>query len=552
MKKFVLPFVVVSAVFVVSPVFASKLVTPDVPLDSVYYRQLDKMEAMGFITDMSGATKPYSRYQVAKMLAKVNPKGMQPYLKKYYDGLCDEFSDEIAYIIVHEPFVKKQVFSKKNREKHHQEYYAHKNNYLVSEKVKLALPKHFPSNVGMRSAKVEFSNQSMDQAAYAYRRTNANYQPLHGNDNGNRYGDGFNAVGKFTLSGSISEQVALSLTPRVSWDKDNHAKFRLDEGYARTHLGMWGITAGKQALNWSSSFGSSGVSISNNAKPQTMVRLGLLEPFEFKDTWLRKLGKIDFQFFASKLEHNRRSKYGIWKHTTKTSSETNDAHLWGMRVEFTPNDTFTLGLERISQMKKFGKNYFFIRNDGIDKGNDFGNDQNGIDFRWKMPGVQLYGGIYGEDGTTDIWTMFMSNKFKKAGIYFPQLSKNGSLDLRLEYNENSSAWYSHSTPFGNGWSYHENIMGDPMGGEAKKVTVEINKYLNNGDRLGLTYMGTKWDKEQKNAPDFKEYQINYSHILKEHLHLDAALGLADINNANYEKGKKDKAKYVALGLRWEF
>lgn len=555
MKKLLLTAAAGLLLLVPGQALASPLVTSDVPLTSKHYQYIEKLEAMGFITDMPSNTKPYSRLAVARMLAKVNPEGMQPYLRVYYDELVDNLSDEIAYIIVHEPLSNTQLIDKKHKkkaEKFHQEYYADKYNTWVADKVKVAGSKHFPSNVKLRKIKLELSGQQMDRKDYTYRRTDASYQPLHGQNQGYRYGEGFNAVGSVEISGSLNNDLALNVTPRFSFNKDDKGKASLQEGYMRTHLGNLSLTAGKQALNWGAPSRNPGFSISDNGPSHTYVKLGLLEPLSIDEGALRFLGKVDFHLFWSKLENNRTKRYAKLHPLAKKNMEYDQGNLIGMRMEITPNDTFTLGLQRVGMVSKFGKNWLWTTNDGVTQDNkDFGNDQAGIDWRWKFPGVQFYGAIYGEDGTFDIGSGFLSNKAQYYGLYFPQLAKDGSWDLRLEHKKTSNAWYTHGGCFENGWSYHGDIMGDPMGNRANRQDVELNNYLKNGDILSFRFMNMATDRLQENNQQIREYQIAYSHKLSQAMHLDTSLGFADIKNPENTKGKNEKSKYMALGLRWE-
>lgn len=590
-----------------------KLVTPDVPLTSSYYGYIDKMEGMGFITDMPSSTRPYSRLEMARLVAKVNPEGMQPYMRVWYDELCDALSDEIAYLIVHRPLVQEYKLAKAPHQKtktirlnrksakranngvanannsvaianggqvaynnagntanannsvgnansmtidpqHVQRYYADKYNWLVAEKVKLAGPKHFPSNVALRSASVELSYEQQDQRDYKYKKMNASYQPLHGDNSGYRYGEGANLVGELNVSGSLSNDVAMSVTPRFSWDKDQKGDASLREGYVRTHLGVWSLTVGKQQINWASHLGSAGQSVSSNASAQNMVRLGFLEPQETKDWgFLKLLGKIDFHAFCALQEGNRREQYLKWHPTGNPEDETNHLKFMGARLEIQPTDTFTIGLERMTHMKKFGKNWLMMKNDGIDEeGNDYGNDQNGVDWRWKLPGVQFYGAWHGEDGDREVTDLFTTGRSRRYGLYFPQLAKDGSWDLQVErtWNYGEVYWYQHGRPDGNGWEYGYDIMGDSMGGDADKYRAIINHYRRNGDILRFTYQNTTWDKEDKASPNFKEFKVGYEHKLRENLHLGATVGYARIKNANYSSGRNESAKYVALRLNW--
>ena len=97
------------------------------------------------------------------------------------------------------------------------------------------------NNVKLRGASVDLSYLQQDSAAYKYNNAKAHWQLLNHNNNGYLYGDGFNAVGTLHISGSLSKDLAVGVTPRFSWDKDEHGDASLVEGYAKTHLGVWGL-----------------------------------------------------------------------------------------------------------------------------------------------------------------------------------------------------------------------------------------------------------------------------------------------------------------------
>lgn len=169
------------------------------------------------------------------------------------------------------------------------------------------------------------------------------------NNNGYLYGDGFNAVGTLHISGSLSKDLAVGITPRFSWDKDEHGDASLVEGYAKTHLGVWGITAGRQPMSWG--VGRAGqLAFGSNATPQTAIKLNLLEPHTFDNGALKFLGKANVNVFASRLEGNRVASSG-------SALEKDHAALVGVRVDIMPTDAFTIGLERMSMLKKFNKHW---------------------------------------------------------------------------------------------------------------------------------------------------------------------------------------------------
>ena len=485
---------------------ASPLVTPNVPLDSEYYTYLDKMEAMGYIEDMATNARPYSRLQVATWLAELNPAGMPLYLRVHYNEMVEDLAEEIAYV--------------------------QQGDNTAS----------FGNTLGLKNMETSFTYVDADHTSYAYKgqRVNASWQPLNKNNNGYRYGDGANFVGKLNISGNLNEDWALSLTPRFSYDDDQHGDASLEEGYVKSHLGVWGIEAGKMPLQWGGR--QSSLAYSNNATPHTMVKLNLLEPYEIEHGFFRFLGKANVNVFYSQMEGNRRAKAedfsSLWQR------EDDHAHLIGVRMDFVPQDYFTFGLERISMLRGFDSDW--ITGDNAYE-NDKWDDIAGFDFRLRFPGVQLYGELYGEDQAG----YFPSDNAYTAGVYFPQLTADGSWDLRLEGSKTKSGWYGHGR-FVNGWVYKDAIMGNAMGGDALQYTAAINHYLDNGDRLGLSYCNTDFARSHKHNMGMREYTINYSTKLEKNMYLDAMVGYAKLENVDHKKDHEDDTTMVGLGLRWDF
>ena len=485
---------------------ASPLVTADVPLDSNYYSYLEKLEGMGYVSDVSIGTKPFSRLDMAKWVlqteAVAKNKPMPKYLQTYYETMRNDLAEEIAYLQ-----------SKKN----------------------------FKNNLKLRNVGVEFSHVSQDNSSYKYSNANASWQLLNHNNNGYRYGDGFNAVGKMHISGSLNNDIAVGLTPRFSWDKDQHGDASLLEGYAKTHLGVWGVTVGKQPLNWNASH-SGTLAFGNNATPQTMVKLNLLEPHTFDNGVLKFLGKANINVFASQLEGNRLEKAKAFR-PSKWQTEKDHATLLGIRADIMPTDALTIGLERMSMLKKFDKDWFF-GNNADDKNKDGWNDIAGFDVRYRFPGVQLYGSLFVEDQAH----AFPCENAYSAGVYFPQLTADGSWDLRLEASKTNKSWYGHWVLV-NGWTYKDDILGDWMGTDARKYYAEVNHYLPNGDKLSLGYTYAKLGKEAYAAePKVQELQLGYNRKLSDVMYLDAALGYGKLDTNN----GSDKSKLVAVGLSWEY
>lgn len=508
MQKYILLSITTALLTGYSAVTAgAPLVTTNVPLDSRYYSYIDKLEGMGYIKDMPTGTKPYSRLDMAKWLLeaqqKAQTKPMPGYLKNYYEEMRAELAEEIAYL---------QGDSK-----------------------------DYGSNIKLRAVEARLVYSDMQQNAYRYRKgVNASWQPLTRNNNGYRYGDGINIIGTAEISGSLNKDLALNLTPRFSYDKDQHGDASIEEGYVKTHLGVWGIELGKQAVQW----GGTPFAMSNNATPQTMLKLNLLEPHTFDNGFLKFLGKANVNVFYSRLEGNRVDK----AHAAGMSNwqrEKDHAGLLGIRVDIVPTENLSLGLERVSMFKSLNKDWILGTNAYDD---DQWNDIGGIDLRYRFPGVQIYGSLYGEDQAGG----FPSEHARSIGLYFPQLfGGDGSWDMRLELSDTNNAWYSHGT-FVNGWTYKDDILGDAMGKNTRKYYGSINHYLANGDRIGLEYTGMDMDRDVASNPRVHEVQLTYAKKMNKLLYLDGVLGYAKIKNADYTSGRSDSSKLVAVGLRWEY
>lgn len=493
MKK-LLSAIAIAAALGCSCAAASPLVTADVPLDSSYYGYLDKLEGMGYIHDMPANTKPYSRLDMAKWVlqaeAIAQSKPLPPYLQTRLDAMREGLSEEIAYL---------QGAGKIN-------------------------------NVKLRGASVDLSYLQQDSAAYKYNNAKAHWQLLNHNNNGYLYGDGFNAVGTLHISGSLSKDLAVGVTPRFSWDKDEHGDASLVEGYAKTHLGVWGITAGRQPMSWG--VGRAGqLAFGSNATPQTAIKLNLLEPHTFDNGALKFLGKANVNVFASRLEGNRVASSG-------SALEKDHAALVGVRVDIMPTDAFTIGLERMSMLKKFNK-HWLLGDNADDAEKDNWNDIAGLDFKYRFPGVQVYASLYGEDQAH----AFPCENAYNVGMYFPQLVPDGSWDLRVEAAKTNDAWYGHWV-LKNGWTYKDAILGDWLGADAKRVYAEVNHYLADGGKLGLSYAWADMQPTAQHDGRLQEVELSYSKSLQKDLLLHTAVG--------YGKLGDDTSKLVAVGLSWEY
>lgn len=206
MNKFLMAGIVAAMAAATSVATASPLVTANAAGQQILqiYRQTGRN---GLYQRHADRHQTCSRLDMAKWIMeaqhKAQTKPMPGYLKTYYEEMRADLAEEIAYL--------------------------------------QGANTDYGSNIKLRAVEARLAYGDMRQDSYRYRKgINASWQPLNRNNNGYRYGDGINIIGAAEIFGSLNKDLALSLTPRFSYDKDQHGDASIEEGYVKTHLGVWG------------------------------------------------------------------------------------------------------------------------------------------------------------------------------------------------------------------------------------------------------------------------------------------------------------------------
>lgn len=477
----------------------------NVPVGSIYYDYLDKLESMGYIKTMLYGTRPYARVDFAKWTLEARKTAAQKNVPAYIAAMLGELEREF----------KPELAS-------WQAYAAGKNGQ------------------GMRGFKVhsvagELAYGKFGETAYPYSGPAfSSWQPFSANNNGHHYGKNLNMVVAGYASGNLSRELAVSISPRLSWDEDNHVSGAFDEAYAATRVGIFKIEAGKQALDWGQ--GVTGkLSLSNNARPLTMLKLATEERRPDKGL-LHFLGTTRWTAFAGRLGGDR---------TEDGVHDFNHPYLLGIRSDYIYKN-FTFGLARLSLLGGDGNAFQFrdtwdwLRGKNA-HADDKWDDQAGMDFRYRFPGVQVYGELYGEDQANYL----PSDVAYRAGLYFPQLTRDGSWELRLEGAHTNSDWYVHGT-YQDGWNYHHDIMGDAMGRGATKLYAGLKHYAGSRDTLGLNAEYVKLGELDGLNPKVVQLWLDYGRKLNDRDRLTAQVGWAVLKDAAYDEGREIKDKFVKL------
>lgn len=519
MKRHVL-YAAVLGSLLLPTVAGASTTTPDVAVDTVYYNYIEKLSGMGYIKSMPNGAKPYSRQQMAQWVKEAEDKAatkpMPAYLQSQFNALKDYLAPELAVL---------------NGEELHN-------------------PLH------VTSATLGYAYNHSDQMHYRYVHNkkdgnvrsnviNGHYQPFGTGNNGYDNGRGSNYLATFRVEGNLTKDIAVSAQPRWSYDKDNSGKLSLEEGYIKGGIGAWDLLFGKEAMIWGQ--GASGnLLLGNSMKPLTTFRVQTKKPQKIGG-FFRFLGEVDVHAFYGELEGNRRDVAA----QLGGKKEFDHPGLLGLRVDVTPTNYFTIGASRISMIGGDGNalnhsdwsDWFTGTNAYFD---DKWNDIAGFDFRLRLPGVQFYGELYGEDQAGYL----PSQVGYRFGTYLPNLADNGAWDMTLEIADTGRNWYRHGT-FQNGWTYSGHILGDPMGRKARSYYARVNHYLPNETTLGLYAKRTEMERDIANYPIVNEVALTGQYKLRSDVYLRGTLGYAQVKHAE-GTNTSDNSVFAGTTVEWMF
>ncbi len=388
----------------------------------------------------------------------------------------------------------------------------------VAPEMELARGKNASDPVRLRQVSVGAGYRHGDTFTYADRTVGSSWGPFSSNRNGHKVGRNGNVAAQVEVSGSLGSETAVSLRGRAAWDRDNEGTASLEEGYLKTRTGAWAWEAGREALTWGQ--GASGhLLLGNNMKPLTTVQAHLNEPIQ-AGGFLKFLGQVDFHAFYGRLDGERaEDALGAGRR------DYDHPGLLGLRLDGN-------GLSH----SDWGHWVSGHNADTHDKWDDIG----GFDFRLRLPGVQFYGELYGEDqahGLPSDWGW-------RGGMVLPQLTRDGAWDLTLETAYTNKDWYRHGT-YQQGWTYSGDILGDAMGTDSRSYYARVNHYLPGETRLGLYYQRMEKDRSQAGTR-VDEVAFTGRKKLRQDLYLDGTLGYARIR-----QGSADHTWFAGAQVDWQ-
>ena len=234
--------------------------------------------------------------------------------------------------------------------------------------------------------------------------------------------------------------------------------------------------------------------LTDHAFPLDMIKLGSDETFRLP--WaLSKLGDWKINTFLGRLEGTQ-----TFPHEK----------IFGLRVDYLPTTWLELGLTRLTQFGGQGSGASFPRtlvdcytNPPNQTGAADCNEQAMLDARTRVPhvpylvpfpaGLQ----IYGELGSEDKWTKLISTRAAYlVGIYVPQLFDNDTTDFRIEFADTdyprryssdlTGVWYNNGT-FTNGMRQYGFPLGHHMGTDGIDFFVRSTRYMTEHIQIGTNF-----------------------------------------------------------------
>ena len=195
----------------------------------------------------------------------------------------------------------------------------------------------------------------------------------------------------------IGERFSADLNVQYVDSTQDDEDVRFDNSMLGVVVGNWSIAASTQQRWWGPGWDGSLI-LSNNARPFPSLTIDRVFSDAFESKWLSWLGPWDLNVTFGQLEKER---------------EIPNAKFFGFRFNFRPLKSLEIGISRGAQWCGDGRpcdldtfvNLLLGRDnrddDGINPGNEPGNQLAGFDFRWaptifETP-VGLYGQLIGED-----------------------------------------------------------------------------------------------------------------------------------------------------------
>jgi hypothetical protein len=476
--------------------------SPYVPLDSWIYPAMERLAALGLLSDEFMGMRPWTRLECARTVSDVAdqlPNGGQenPQVAGLVEALQREFRPETEELAGDRggQFRVESLYSRTE--------------YISG----------MPLTNGYNFAQTQF------------------------NDFGRPYGEGWNTVNGFStyatrgpwvayvrgeeqtapsipaLPLSAREFVATSTRPTSlpSLPPDAPAsairQFQLLDAYVGLTLSNWEVSFGRQSFLWGPGEGGA-MMFSDNVTPIDVFRVNRVSPLRLPSI-LKFLGPMRMEFFVGQLEGQN---FAITPSgVTGSWSQSLNPQPWiqGEKISIKPSRDLEIGFSYMSMFAGLGvpATLGTFVNSLFDTGGDLPGNlsksqrMTGLDFTYRIPKLRKWLTLYG-DGFAQDQIIFLPYGYPeravwRAGIYVPRLPRLPRLDLRAEggYTDNplgngySNGFYYTANRYLNGQTSNGNLLGSWMGRAGQGAQVWTNYWFSARDRIQLNFRHLKVSQE---------------------------------------------------------
>jgi hypothetical protein len=366
-----------------------------------------------------------------------------------------------------------------------------------------------------------------------------NFAQTQFNDFGRPYGEGWNTVNGFSTYATRGswvvymrgeEQTAPSIPalplsarefvaasdriPAVPPDNPVPAirQFQLLDAYVGLTLSNWEVSFGRQSFLWAPGEGGA-MTFGDNVTPINVFRINRVSPLQLASI-LKFLGPMRMEFFVGQLEGHHfvitpSGVVGSW-------SQSINPQPWiqGEKISFKPSPDLEVGFSYTTMFAGLGVpatlgtfvNSLFDTGGDLPGGVSKSFRTTGLDFSYRIPKLRKWLTLYGDGFADDqiiYYPGYPERAVWRAGIYVPMFPGLRKLDLRVEggYTDNplgkaySRGTYYTANRYLNGYTNSGNLLGSWMGRAGQGAQAWTNYWFSARDRIQLNFRHLKVGQE---------------------------------------------------------
>ena len=520
--------------------------SPHVPVTSRIYRDLERLTALGLITDSIYGQRPWSRDEIARQIREAMDKQErrgEPVVPSVGEIDADMAEDELLKRL--------------------------KKDY-ASELKKLDATKIGVEVDPLKWAQLEYT--LMQSPSREVRRDNgmssidAAIHPFTAYQGGRHFADGSTFSLETLHEASFSRYLSFAFHPRaealIPDFGSKGANFIVQNLYGKFAYHNFEIEVGRDSVVWGQGV-HGGLLLGDNARPLDQIKISNTSPILLP--WLlRYFGPWKGSFFVSDMGPEREFPHSL---------------LTGLKFSAKPVSFFEMGVSQAvllggdgapagSFWEEVGEFFGYRSGIGLTPNDlgavappNFSNRIMGLDLRFTLEPLRN-SQLYYEMATEACCGVFKQLYGYYGGFYIPLLTPSGSVDLRLEYTHLPPVFYRHS-PFGSGWTLNRKLLGRETGPEGDSLAAEVNYDLNEKwrgqssfayDRLGgNSFRGgvdhtvvSEWHPKEERFRFLTalEYDLPYS------LTLRLTTGMEFVKNFNFMSHDNQENFLARLGLTY--